>query len=304
MGRKDIGYFGGKMRFTIGTDPEFFLHDGKKIVSAIPYIAGTKHNPQNLNNGSKLSFDNVALEFATQPAIDLKEFICNIENTYKEVLKNIPNGFSIIPKSSHVFEKKYLFHEEAKKFGCDPDFNAWTISMNMPSKPTTNLRSCGAHVHVGNLDEYPFLLEMEGKIQTVRTMDCILGISSIILDSSKESMDRKKLYGKAGCHRPTDYGIEYRVLSNFWLKSPKLVELIYNMVGDCLEIVKDKKDNQLIEECKGQNEICRIINDGDKISALTIINHVVYEYLSDITKNSLNNVLNKEFEFEKEWKLK
>ena len=39
---------------------------------------------------------------------------------------------------------------------------------------------------------------------------------------------RRELYGKAGAYRVKPYGVEYRVLSNFWLKSPALMQWVYD----------------------------------------------------------------------------
>ncbi len=44
--------------------------------------------------------------------------------------------------------------------------------------------------------------------------DLFLGLPSAGADKQGK---RRELYGKAGRYRPTSYGIEYRVLSNYWL---------------------------------------------------------------------------------------
>ena len=45
-----------KRVFTIGCDPEFFLQERKsgKLISAIPYVQGTKHEPQPLPKGGNI----------------------------------------------------------------------------------------------------------------------------------------------------------------------------------------------------------------------------------------------------------
>lgn len=46
-------------------------------------------------------------------------------------------------------------------------------------------------------------------------MDLYLGVPSVLIDPDTR---RRSLYGKAGCFRLTDYGVEYRVLSGYFIK--------------------------------------------------------------------------------------
>jgi len=299
-------------RFTIGTDPEFFLKEKEtgKLVSAIPYINGTKHEPEALPSGGTIQRDNVAVEFATAPAVSMDDFIKKIRETFKDVLKVIPDNFDLVATPSAVFDDDQLEHPDALTFGCDPDYNAWTISENSennkPSHPNKNFRSCGGHIHVGHVsgDGNDFLLDPFGKINMVRGMDLVHGIVSVILDSSIESIERRKLYGSAGCHRPTDYGVEYRVLSNYWLKSPFLVMLMDSLTQDVLKLIKENKLNQLINFV-GEQEIQSIINNGDVANANSIFNKAIKSCLSADSifyfEESLKRVEN--INLKKEWGL-
>jgi hypothetical protein len=76
---------------------------------------------------------------------------------------------------------------------------------------------------------------------TIRMLDLFLGIPSVFIDKDRTSVARRKLYGKAGRFRKPPHGVEYRSLSNFWLSSPKLVELVYDICEFTLEFVKNKK---------------------------------------------------------------
>ena len=87
---------------------------------------------------------------------------------------------------------------------------------NPPSLDGTNLRSCGGHLHIG-FDRAKN--DMMARPHLVRILDLVAGVPSIIIDKDK---DRRKLYGKAGAHRPKMIeagdpydGVEYRTLSNF-----------------------------------------------------------------------------------------
>src|SRR3546814_15106496 len=52
----------------------------------------------------------------------------------------------------------------------------------------------------------------------VKQLDWYLGLWSLGKDKDKV---RRSLYGKAGACRIKPYGVEYHVLSNFWIKNKK-----------------------------------------------------------------------------------
>ncbi len=297
--------------FTIGCDPEFFLRSRAegRLISAIPFVKGTKHEPMILPKGGNIQRDNVAVEIATDPANTRDNFVSNIRNTLTEAVKTLPKETEIIVLPSACFDEKELDHPEAQRFGCDPDYCAWDIKMNDPPYvEDITFRSCGAHIHVGTTgeDENSFLLDFQGKIDTIRLMDCFHGIISTVLDCTKESIDRRKLYGKPGAHRPKDYGVEYRVLSPYWLKSPITVMLMYHLTEDVLNFVRAGKTNELVNTL-GEDEVRNTIINGDSASAQKMIDTVLLDHMSDDSKFYYNEALAKlkadDMDFHKEWEL-
>jgi len=302
-------------KFTIGTDPEFFLRrkDGK-FISAIPHISGTKEAPKPLASGGSIQHDNVAVEFATVPATDGKDFVNKIKATFRDVKKEIPAGCTLEAIPSANFELDELDHEEAQRFGCDPDFDAWEIKENeAPKCEDATLRTCGGHVHVGKADGdgNDFLVDPYGKIAVVRVMDVIHGVISVILDNSKAAIVRRKLYGKAGSHRPVvkeagGYydGVEYRVLSNFWFRSPQLVMLIHSLTTDALRVVREMDYEGLIADIDG-TRVCNIINEGIVKDACKVLEDFIRPLLSKDSlyylEECLANVEN--YNFKREWEL-
>jgi hypothetical protein len=275
-----------KLKCTIGTDPEFFLNDGKRYISAIPFIEGSKHAPAKLPNGGTVQRDNVAVEFATDPAADGNDFVEKVRSCIRDTFEIIPEGHDIIVEPSADFDEDQLDHPEAQEFGCDPDFDAYTRSMNeKPWCGTSTFRSCGAHIHVGGLSDdgstlegLAFLTTFDGKINMVKGMDLFHGTVSTKLDSSAAAIRRRELYGKAGCHRPTDYGVEYRVLSNYWMKTPSLVMLMDAMTRDVAALVNADKLAALIEQV-GEFELQNTINEGNVEAADKIINNHVIPHM-------------------------
>jgi len=301
----------GKSRFTIGCDPEFFLKEREsgKLVSAIPFVKGTKEEPQLLPAGGNIQRDNVAVEFATDPADSREAFVSNIEATMKAVAEILPAHTELVALPSATFDPKELEHPEAQRFGCDPDYDAWKLQVNDPPCAVDNtFRSCGAHIHVGTTgeDENAFLLDPMGKVQMVRAMDCIHGVVSTVLDSSQEAIDRRQLYGKPGSHRPKDYGVEYRALSNYWLKSPVTVMLMYELTQDALAVVREGKLDALLE-AMGEHEVQKVIIEGDAVAAMKMVETHLMDILSEDSMFYFNEALAKlranDMDFHAEWGL-
>ncbi len=75
-------------------------------------------------------------------------------------------------------------------------------------------------------------------------------------------VDRRKVYGKAGAFRQTNYGHEYRTPSNFWIKNDKLRQWIFTQTQDALDfasnhadiLMNDKVIGELIQDCINNHE--------------------------------------------------
>ena len=220
----------------IGADVEFFLQDsGDNLVSAIGRIPGTKEKKHILESGAGLHVDNVSLEIAFEPFRTFEDFNSHIDNSLYEVEEMIKPLY-LSNKASGVFPDSELDHPDAWLFGCDPDFNAWTGDINnIIPECDPRMRSNGGHVHIG----CDALLNRDIHRIFIQNLDKSLGIWSLKKDKDTE---RRKLYGQAGAHRPKPYGIEYRVLSNFWIFDKKLRKKVWNT---CQQVVSSLKNNEL-----------------------------------------------------------
>lgn len=236
----------------VGSDPEFFLRDKKgQPAVAIGQIGGDKVQPRHINDDgfSAVQEDNVMVEYNIRPARTADEFAKN----HKLVLDYLDNylkekGFRIDIVPTMEFKKKQLKHPQAREIGCMGDFNAWTWKPN--PRPTyqilKGIRTAGAHVHVSY--EYSGKQpSLDDQTQLVRMCDLSLGVPSIILD---DDTLRRKFYGKAGCFRPKDYGVEYRTLSNFWIKSPELMKWVFSQV-----VWSVRELNRLLSVPSGMEEL-------------------------------------------------
>ena len=216
----------------LGADPELFLQDASgALISAIGRIGGTKEIPRPLpiGEGFAIQEDNVALEYNI-PASDSKfAFQTNIAKAMSHISDQVARQklkFSNL--SAAYFTPDQLADPRALEFGCEPDYNAWRNGAKNPRPKAADkhLRTAGGHVHVG----YKFTDHKE-VIQFMKHMDLHLGVASVIMDQGEL---RKELYGKAGAFRYKPYGGEYRVLSNFWVLEPKLVDWVWEATWQAL----------------------------------------------------------------------
>lgn len=210
------------MKFTIGTDPEYLLTDGVKVVSAIDKIAGTKEHPAETSFGM-MHVDNVAAEINVFPAKTFEEFDTNVKNGLiglEEIVSTI--GLSVSHESVAEFSDEDLKHPVANRAGCDPDISAYTKAWNpIPALRDTKYRCVGGHIHLG-VDQ----LAPDDLVKLVKTLDLLITVPTLSVDNPI----RRKLYGGAGAFRPKPYGFEYRTPSNNWTFNRSTREWVYAQV--------------------------------------------------------------------------
>ena len=253
-------------KITIGSDPEVFLRNPITglHVSSIGLIGGSKSKPRTLErSGFALQEDNVAVEFNIPPAETLQAFVESIEWSVKRIEKEVePLGLKVDISAAVNFPEDQLAHPSARLAGCDPDYNAWTRTINpRPHVSGGSLRTGAGHVHIGVGKPTPkFTRET-----LVKACDLFLGVPSVILDM--DTM-RKALYGKAGAFRPTSYGLEYRVLSNFWLREKQLIEWVYTQTHRAVQAANEWSEKTFNDL---EDTITRAINNSDHQLAANMI---------------------------------
>lgn len=211
--------------FTFGCDPELFLFDINtgEYISPDGLIPGTKEDPFKVPGGA-IQQDGMAAEFNIDPASTYNEFDKNIRMVTDYLQASLPKGVVLQALPAVTFSEKVWegASDVAKMLGCSPDMNAWTGDFNPPPNGDTipRMRTASGHLHVGWTDDESLADEEHiGHCRDlVKQFDWFLGAWSLMLDPDPT---RRKLYGKAGACRYKPYGVEYRVLSNFWVMNPK-----------------------------------------------------------------------------------
>jgi hypothetical protein len=235
------------MKITLGADPEIFIRNNttKTFVSAHNIVEGTKKEPKNIFKGA-IQVDGVALEYNIKPAKTMQEFAAYnnvLIKQLQEIVKEKNPDLSLAITPTAWFEQNYFdmgIPENAKILGCEPDFNAYTGEMN--PIPITNkpMRTGAGHLHIGWTEKADINspAHFYDCIAVTKQLDHSIGFLSHLWDPDKE---RQELYGKMGSFRPKPYGVEYRPLSNAWVRYPKLYPWLFKAVEKAMNDLEQNK---------------------------------------------------------------
>lgn len=223
-----------KLSLTLGSDPEFFLMRGGMPYPAIGLVGGNKASPRPTPFGG-VQEDNVMLEL-THPEIDVyapngvDKLVDLLERNIGFANDSIAGSVGLAVdriRSSYTFDTDLLnsYGGQARVFGCEPDYNAYTGARNPKPSSDSDLRTCGGHIHFGSAELSA--LDYDSKCEFVQVLEKYVGMHCVNNDPDLTRMSR---YGQAGAFRPKSYGVEYRVPSNFWLRDS---DSIRAMVAVC-----------------------------------------------------------------------
>jgi len=215
----------------IGSDPELFVKRKGEFVPAIGLFGGDKDNP--VQHGEiGVQEDNVMVEFNIPPCSSeqmLRDYMHLGFNTINNLL---PSDHELAIVSTAEFNPKYLKSKKARESGCDPDIDAWEMGFRRSIPMTDNFRYSGGHVHIqlseDEMDDFDFVINL------VRSLDIHLAVPATKYD---KDVRRRNKYGKPGAYRDKPYGIEYRSLSNFWIKD--YIGFIWDGVHKAYEYAKE-----------------------------------------------------------------
>lgn len=257
----------------VGCDPEVFVKKNNKFVSAFGLIQGDKKHPQPVKDGA-VQVDGMALEFNIVPAQNEEHFVHSVQSVFDQLCAMVP-GYEVVATPVAHFDEAYMKQQpkEALELGCDPDFNSWNGFANPRPDGDRPMRTASGHVHIGwtngahiEEDQHRNRCHLAGQ-----QMDFFLGLPSLFYDEDKE---RREMYGKSGCIRYKPYGVEYRTLSNAWLKNEKRMRWVYRNVikgmtalmsgnilsqkyGDIQEIINTSNTKEAAKIIKDANlELC------------------------------------------------
>lgn len=224
----------------LGCDPEFFFEKNNKIIGSekvIDISNGLKRD--NLTGASKFIVDGVQAELNPRPNTCREQLANEIGACFYMLLKHIEKDkdLKVNFKQTVKITKKELnsLAESSRRFGCSPSKNPDPKSRNIVStrNPATYMyRSAGGHIHLGTTSNYPtdpINCLMHEPERLVNMLDVIVGNTCVLIDRDPGNIERRKVYGRAGEYRTPSYGLEYRTLSNFWLRSYALMSFVFSL---------------------------------------------------------------------------
>tara|TARA_R100001086_G_C11848217_1_gene261055 strand:+ start:39488 stop:40711 length:1224 start_codon:yes stop_codon:yes gene_type:complete len=150
--------------------------------------------------------------------------------------------------------------EEDKQFGCEATESIHEPNRTRISGLKERFRSCGGHIHLG----IGVTFAQKNVKTLVSLMDLLCGNTFVILDRDEVNIKRREHYGRAGEHRIKPYGIEYRVLSNFWLRKYSLFSAAVAFCRQAFWFTEDQPElaKELLDRVDMQN-IRDAINNND-----------------------------------------
>lgn len=258
-----------KEGFLFGSDPEMFVHDPEgRVVSAAGLIPGTKEEPFVVEFGA-VQVDGMAAEYNITPVSTFADWNRNHQKVQDQLLALLPKGYTLEAVPSVKFEASVFDSSPdiAKALGCSPDFDAWTGELNAPPNLPDDpyLRCAGGHIHFGWTEDADFgdAQHIMNCRDLVKQLDWYLGGWSL---KSDPDPTRRRLYGKAGACRYKTYGVEYRVLSNFWITTKEKRLAVWNRMQLAIH---DMREANLAERAKKHNaQLVAAINTSTRDKGL------------------------------------
>jgi hypothetical protein len=230
--------FAGQTSVVFGADPEFFFtNEGGDIVGAEKVL------PKNGKLGTVKAYDGkteyglvldgVQVEMNPRPSTCRQSFSSDLKNLFT----NLKNHLATHPEFKASFtsvvdiKKEELdgLSDKAKVFGCAPSLNVNGRGAEITVDAATYLkRAAGGHIHLG-MESYPHLMKPEVLARLVPVLDAIVGNTCVMMDLDEGQKVRRLHYGRAGEYRLPKHGLEYRTLSNFWLRHYYLTSLVFGL---------------------------------------------------------------------------
>jgi hypothetical protein len=269
------------MKLTLGSDPELMIRDRQTghIESGIAVLGRGKADKIDLGDGRTIYYDNVLAETNILPSDSRDGTIASFRASLNGIAMYLGDEHEIVAQASHTFEPAQCEHDDAKLFGCEPEYDAWALQICNPPSCTNTFRSAGGHIHIGRgdfgsvleYDDDEFLLGAWSKAHATRFMDVFVGLPIALIDNDPTSVERKKIYGRAGRHRIPPYGIEYRTPSNYWIGSPVLVGLIHDLTTFAMQRLAEEKTSDALIGRLGQDNVINAVNTNDKHAAANLL---------------------------------
>jgi len=282
---------------TLGCDPEFFFSNDGEIVGSEKVLPeeGLKYDPTKDRCGcdgahttppgseSKFIVDGVQAELNPRPNTCRANLGNEIGACFRKLWKDLKDkgkDFNVDFRPLVDITKAELdsLSEKSKVFGCAPSTNVYQKAEEAKIKvnPKKYLkRSAGGHIHMGWHAGYwgggadtPKMKDIMANAEIlVPILDLIVANTCVLVDRDPGNIERRKNYGRVGEYRPKDYGIEYRTLSNFWLRSYQLMSLVTGLCRMACHLAEQSTDGnnyvKALDDAVSREDVIKAVQEND-----------------------------------------
>ena len=210
----------------VGADPEIFVErKDTSLFNAFEFLPN-KHEPLKTEAGQNVYWDGFQAEFTVAPSNNVNDVVESVRLGLKAAIKAARKKERGVRLSAQTvvdvsLEEIAGLSEEYVMFGCMPSFNAYDITGLGLDGSKVNVRFAGGHIHFGTGPQTD-----EWTLNTVKTLDAILGVACVSLFENFDNPVRRQYYGLCGEYRLPPHGLEYRALSDAWVFHPKTAAAI------------------------------------------------------------------------------
>lgn len=245
---------------SLGCDPEFFFEQNGRIIGSEKVIGRGDHN---------IVPDGVQAELHTYPfscravgTTAVADYFKGLSNRLKDA-KYAGVKVSFRPVVSVTRKELDSLSPDSRVLGCAPSLNVYGQgageALSKVDAGAYRVRAAGGHIHLGLRMSYPHMKTARNYYGPdrdysykdlsrpepspisydllVKVLDTFLGNTCVMLDRHPGIKLRRELYGRAGEYRLPKHGLEYRTLSNFWLRSVPLMSFVMGMTRQAVALL-------------------------------------------------------------------
>lgn len=269
-------------RVTWGADPEGFFQDGDRIIGSEKLIPkrgyGTKFG--------QITRDGVQFELHPHPG-SISDVVHNVGGLLIAANRLASDDGYRINYQTLVEVSKEEFDSlspECQELGCMPSYNVYgDFPLNVDTTAYRK-RSAAGHLHIGLGNKE--VLRFREKL--VPLMDLFVGNTCVLLDRDPGAVERRQNYGRAGECRFPKHGVEYRTISNFWLRDPSLMAFVFGLAEIPVTVIADSALGKgelwdKLIDCANVDKVRKAIDTNDFDLALHNLNDLA-PFLRELPK--------------------
>jgi hypothetical protein len=252
---------------TSGWDPEIFVEDEKGDVIPAFHFLPDKSNPKfttadfacvGIDRGN-VYYDGFQAEFTTRAQSCHGYGMDYIRGGLHAVLENARKHYpkaKLSSKSVFPIPGRFLQNGTPDQIGlgCKPSLNVYgRESFTIEDPRMLPVRVAGGHIHFGFTRKHQ-------TVEAIKALDRFAGLATVGMFDEVDDPMRREFYGRAGEYRGTQYGYEYRVLSNAWLCAPEIAHVVMELTRGANRFIgftneqlgwklEDKQVEEIINYC-------------------------------------------------------